>query len=414
MNTVWPLTTHDSIDLRPLIGRTFTIGCIVPDTTSIETEKPYHEQIIASSLNDYTKLLGYDVSFEYLVYNAEGDINEHLEAVQGFKSMDVTIFEGGGWSSQAKRALEYINANGMLMWSTSSSPALAIADDNLFRISSSNQIVLALVDVMWAAGVRSIVIFQRGDSWGDDMVDQLAQLWIAKGGEISGAKVRYDADVADFASYLSVADQEVKDAVGKQGGDSRKVAVIMIANDEITPILENVSGFENMYNVHWWWLSGDSKSEIHKAVGGAINAARHIGVFTLTPFNRTPLYDQLADEYEGLTRQRFSPSQAYSYDIALVLMNSILEAQSVSGVDLIPLQKPLCDHMFGSTGFLHLDEFGDRDRPSFDIWGYVQNDAADRAARMMVGTYNADAEAVHKGEGTTFFPSGIYTSSPTP
>ena len=162
----------------PAPSLTIKLGYIAPDSTSLEVGKPYHEQIIASDLNKYASFLGYGVTFTYLVDDAQGNDITHLEKVQGFKSMGVTILEGGGWSSQAQTALSYCNANGMLMWSASATSAtLAIANDNLFRIcASDSHLAPALVNVMWATGVRSIVIFQRGDSWGDGVVSLLVPL----------------------------------------------------------------------------------------------------------------------------------------------------------------------------------------------------------------------------------------------
>ena len=95
--------------------------------------------MIAPDMNAYAKTLGYGTTFAFLVDDATGQANIHLEKVQGFKSAGVTVFEGGGWSSQAQSALSYCNSNGMLMWSSSStSPTLAIANDNLFRMCTAD------------------------------------------------------------------------------------------------------------------------------------------------------------------------------------------------------------------------------------------------------------------------------------
>jgi len=86
----------------PLKGATVKFGYIASSTTGLETGKPYHEQIVAPGLNEYADLMGYDVSFEYLIDDATGQAQVHLEKIQGFKSTGVTIVEGGGWSSQAQ------------------------------------------------------------------------------------------------------------------------------------------------------------------------------------------------------------------------------------------------------------------------------------------------------------------------
>ena len=137
--------------------------------------------------------------------------------------MGVTIFEGGGWSSQAQSCLSYVNSNGMLMWSTTStSPTLAIANDNLFRMCPADSALApALVDVMWAYGIKTVIIFQRGDSWGDGIVNLFKPAWQAKGGEIAGEVVRYAAESTDFSNYLQQANTMATAAVAKYGTTRR-------------------------------------------------------------------------------------------------------------------------------------------------------------------------------------------------
>ena len=305
----------------PLKGATVKFGYIAASTTSLETGKPYHEQIIAPGLNDYAELMGYDVSFEYLIDDATGQAQVHLEKVQGFKSTGVTIFEGGGWSSQAQSALSYCNANEVLMWSSSStSPTLAIADDYLFRMCTADTALApALANVMWAAGVKSIVIFQRGDSWGDGIVNLLVPIWEQKGGNVAGDIVRYAAESTEFSNYLTLADATVAAAVTANGGETQRVGVIILSFDEIPVILKQASSYDNIYNVHWWGSDGTAKSQ--RAMDDAPEEANHIGIYSfLSRETMTSRYLDLQARYTAsdcsavqhilrvLLRHRFCPS----------------------------------------------------------------------------------------------------------
>ena len=126
----------------PLIpGQIIKIGYIAADTTGLETAKPYLEQIIAPDLNKYLRDLGYNFQVQFLIENANGQPNIHLEKIQGFHSIGVNLVIGGGWSSQAQSALSYMNSNNMLLVSTSStSPTLAIANDRLFRMCTPDTV----------------------------------------------------------------------------------------------------------------------------------------------------------------------------------------------------------------------------------------------------------------------------------
>jgi len=257
------------------------------------------------------------------------------------------------------------------MWSSSStSPTLAIADDYLFRMCTADTALApALANVMWAAGVKSIVIFQRGDSWGDGIVNLLVPIWQQKGGKVAGDIVRYAAESTEFSNYLTLADATVAAAVTANGGEKQRVGVIILSFDEIPVILKQASSYDNIYNVHWWGSDGTAKSQ--RAMDDAPDEANHIGIYSfLSRETITSRYLDLQSRYTALTAQQFSTYSAYSYDIGSVLATSVLQAQSQAGKDILDLQSPICLNTFGVAGWSRLDEFGDRFAPPYDVWGF--------------------------------------------
>ena len=412
-NTV-TVTVPTVVAQIPLKNAAVKIGYIASDTTALEVGKPYHEQIIAPDMNAYSATLGYGTTFTYLVDDAQGQANTHLEKVQGFKSAGVTVFEGGGWSSEAESALSYCNANGMLMWSSSStSPTLAIANDNLFRMcTADSHLAPAMVNIMWAFGVKSVVIFQRGDSWGDGIVNLFVPAWTAKGGNIVGDKIRYAAEATEFSNYLTVADQQVATAVAQNGGDTQRVGVLMLAFSEISVILKQTSQYTNIYNVHWWGSDGTAISQ--RAMDDAPDESNHIGFYSLlSQQTLTPLYNSLDSRYTAATKQQFNAYQAYSYDIAIVLTSSMYQSQSTDGAVLVPLQKPTADQTFGAAGSCRLDATGDRIGPAYDVWGFYPSAAKPSVSVIMAG-YNPDTEEIKEGTGTFFLPAVLGFTPPGP
>jgi hypothetical protein len=131
---------------------------------------------------------------------------------------------------------------------------------------------------MWAAGVKSIVIFQRGDSWGDGIVNLLVPIWEQKGGNVAGDIVRYAAESTEFSNYLTLADATVAAAVTANGGEKQRVGVIILSFDEIPVILKQASSYDNIYNVHWWGSDGTAKSQ--RAMDDAPEEANHIGIYS--------------------------------------------------------------------------------------------------------------------------------------
>jgi hypothetical protein len=95
------------------------IGDIVASTAALETSVPLFQEIIAVDINDYFAKMDYNVDVEFLQDTADGQAAIHLEKTQSFKAMDISVFIGGGWSSQASASLSYVNDNNMLMISSS-------------------------------------------------------------------------------------------------------------------------------------------------------------------------------------------------------------------------------------------------------------------------------------------------------
>ena len=91
-----------TVSKNPLEGKTIQIGNIVASTAGLETAVPQYEDIVAGDINELLEKLNYDTELEFLIDTADGQAAIHLEKVQSFKAMDVSIFIGGGWSSQAE------------------------------------------------------------------------------------------------------------------------------------------------------------------------------------------------------------------------------------------------------------------------------------------------------------------------
>jgi branched-chain amino acid transport system substrate-binding protein len=391
-NMLYRFEVEEEPLVSPLAGKQILFGFIASDTTSLETAKPYLEQIIAPDINNYIKGLGYNYKVQFLIDDAQGRANIHLEKIQGFHSMGVNLVIGGGWSSQAQASLNYVNDNNMLLVSTSSgSPILAIPNDRLFRMCPSDtHLAPALAAVMWAAGVKSIVILQRGDSWGDGIINQFVPIWMAKGGTIAGDKIRYAAEATDFSNYLTVADEAVKTAVAQNNGETQRVGVVILSFNEISVILKQVSSYPNIYNVHWWGSDGTAKSQ--RAMDDAPVEANHIGIYSLLSRETlTPLYSTLESRYVALTKQQYSTYNAYLYDAAFAIVKAVIETGSTDASKVSAAFPVICNSMFGASGWCRLDSAGDRAAPPYDVWGFYPS-ATKASVSVIMAQYDPDTQ----------------------
>lgn len=353
---------------NPLAGTTIQIGNIVSSTAGLETSVPQFEELVAPHINEYFAKMDYDVDVEFLIDTADGQAAIHLEKVQSFKSMDVTIFIGGGWSSQAQASLSYVNDNDMLMISSSStSPLLAIADDRLFRTCPTDYVQAPAISNMWHSwGADAILIVQRGDSWADGIYNVLLPELEAKGITVID-RVRYAAEVTEFSSYLATMDDLLGDAIAEYGVERIGVQTMMF--DESVTMMSQTADYPNTRAVIWMGTESSGRSQ--RMIDDAGGLQNDVGGFSslMTPA-KSWKWERLDSEYFDLVAQPASFYTATGYDAAWCLALSAVEAGSVDANSIYPLWPDIARNFWGASGWVDLDDNGDRKPGIFDIWGF--------------------------------------------
>jgi branched-chain amino acid transport system substrate-binding protein len=352
----------------PLEGVNIQLGYISSTTVGLETTVPLVEEILTPDYNAYMEKLGMDTTIEFLIDDATGQAAVHLEKVQGYKSMDINVFIGGGWSSQAQAALSYCNDNDMLMWSSSStSPLLGIADDNLYRMCPTDLIQApAIAEMLWSHGIKAIILIQRGDAWADGIYNYLEPAYTDKGGVII-ERIRYAGEATEFANYLQTAEDLAKDAVAEYGADAVGVEIISFA--EFVVMMTQAEDFPTIYDLTWFGSDGTTLSQ--QAADDAPEQVVHLRVHsTFAAPAESEKFNDLYDRYYALVSQPFGYYSACSYDIGWVLTESINNAQSLDATVLIPIQHDTAFNNFGASGWNRLNEDGDRYGSNYQIWSY--------------------------------------------
>jgi branched-chain amino acid transport system substrate-binding protein len=364
-------TTTVTVEKHPLEGKTIQIGYVSASTAGLETTVPLVEDIIQVDINDYFGKLGHDFDVEFLIDTADGQAAIHLEKVQGFKSMDVEIFMGGAWSSQAQAALGYVNDNNMLMISSSStSPLLAIEDDRLFRTCPTDFVQAPAIGEMWTSwGVDAILILQRGDSWADGIYNILEGELNDRGIEII-ERVRYAAEVTEFSSYLATMDDLLGDAIAEYGAE--RVGVQTMYFDEGVVLVSQTGDYPNTRAVIWMGTESSGRSQRMLDDGGGMQVDLRGFSSLMTPA-KSWKWEALEEDYYGAVAQPASFYTAADYDAAWCLALSSAETGSVKADDIAEVWPELPRNVWGASGWVDLDEAGDRKPGIFDIWGFTDD-----------------------------------------
>lgn len=355
---------------RELYGKTVTIGFIASSTIAYDAAKLFLEQIVAPDMNDYCRQIGKNVQFQFQIEDAQGQPVTHIEKVQLFKSECISVFIGGLWSNQADVSLNYVNTNHMLMLSTSStSPNLAIANDRLYRMCPSDSYTApALVEMLWSYGIRHVLFFQRGDGWGEGIKNLFEPAWKAKGGDFTGAIIRYEAEDIEFSSYLATADKQITDALAK-GYKLEEIGGVLLSFNEAPVLIAQAEKYPNIYRIKWFGADSTAKSQ--NILDQSSEGATRIKLFSLLPSESvTRQYQALESRYTALTGLPLGSLNANVYDTSMIIMKAMLQADSVRADDIVNLMQPLCNSYYGVSGSCSINEFGDRLPPPYDIWGY--------------------------------------------
>jgi len=388
-------TTVQTVTALPLKGQTIKLGYIASSTTSLETGKYLMESMCFPDLNKQMQALNWGApTFTDLLEDATGQDNVHLEKVQGFLSLGDTVFQGGGWSSQAQASLSYCNSNNMLMWSSSStSPTLAIANDYLYRMCPADSALApALVDMMWGYGIKSVIVFQRGDSWGDGIVNLFTPAWTAKGGNFAGTTIRYATEATDFSNYLQQANTAATAAIAANGGNPERVGTLLLSFDEFPVIASQAKDYADFYKCPCF--GGDGTAVSQRGMDDAPDQVNHLRCFSMMAQSpESSQFDALAAKYTALTKQQFTAYSAYAYDIEFISAYSQIQAQSIAGKDVLSLQTPISDTTWGSGGWCQLNEYGDRAPPPFNVWYYAPS-ATKASFSYIAGVYNPDTKVM--------------------
>ena len=379
------VTKTVTVETRPLEGKTIQFGDIVAQTSDLETYKPILDNVILHDINEYAKLLGYDVKFEGLLDDAQAQAAIHLEKVQSFKAMGVNLLICGRWSSQAQAALSYVNENDMIMFSpASTSPLLWIEGDRLFRMCPSDRIQApAIAKMLWTWGIKGVIVIQRGDPWADGIYNIFEKEFPKLGGEIL-ARVRYAAEVTEFSSYLEQMEEVAKEAVEKYGAEH--VGILPISFSEIVTILTQAKDYPTIYNL--MWFGTDGTAFVAQLVDDAPEHADHCKVLsTLAAPAESPKWDYLMEKSYEVRNMPADYYTACAYDIYHAYVHIILEEQTDEPSEIADHIIPYCYDLFGTSGWCQLDKCGDRAAANYDIWGYAIVDG--KCTYVKYGVYSS-------------------------
>lgn len=340
-----------------------SIGVVLPTSSTDQ-----YINIVSRAQNDinsYMESQGSKYRFSYLIDQADGQAAVHLEKVQGFKSMGVNLVIGGAWSSMAQAALSYVDDNDMLLLSWSStSPLLAISDDNLFRMCPDDLYDGFVISrEVLSYGLEGVVVIHRGDAWGD-MLYNLIESELEEKDVIVYGQVRYPADTEDFVDYLGLAEEYIEEVAGEYGVSSS--GVIVLGFNEVDTITYVVGKYADSYpflNSVNWFCQRVLPEEKNNPMDN---------ILFCTNFHEpgTSRYAELDSWYRGRYDVSVGFYNSALYDSCWALALAVYRGDSTDTESVMSELYRLTDFE-GASGRIVFGDDGDREQVDYGFWEVI-------------------------------------------
>jgi len=305
-----------------------------------------------------------------------------LEKLKSLADKGIRIVIGPQTSAELNKVKGYANKNNILLISYSSTAtSLAIAKDNIFRfVQNDSYQADVIARQMYKDKIKVVVPIWRNDTYGHDLYTSMKNKFEKLGGIVYHG-IAYHPPIGKFAASLHrinfiMWDQDLKTLSSrvneaKHDHPNYKVAIYIIAFDEIVPILIQAQNHDMLDEVNWYGSDGSAKNElILKNFESAkfANKARF-----LNPLSGVEENDSRVKILENKIEEKISrypdPYYANAYDALWV---AALTENATKGIkDIQTLKQKLyemANSYFGLTGKTSLDEDGDRKYGTYDFW----------------------------------------------
>jgi len=365
------LAAIQAVSPRNLTGE-ISIGALLSMTGPLATFGENHKvaaELAVEEINEFLQASGANWIMKLVVEDTQTNPVIALEKLESFAARGIKLIIGPLASSEVRAIKSYADSNKILVISQSSTASdLAIADDYIFRFVPQDRLGQgpAMGRIMYGDGKRYIIPVARNDAWGVGLEEAVRTRFEELGGTFLDG-IRYSEDATEFSTEASNLATKVTNAVGLYGAD--QVAVLHISFEEVNAFFTAADDYPVLSTVKWYGSDGT-------AVNGAMLEDQAVIDFAIdVSYPCTLFAPTVSDKFEmvrqhGLTELgRELDVYAYIvYDIVWVYALSLLEVDAYDSEAVKAVLSTVTQNYFGASGWIVLDENGDRMAGDYDIW----------------------------------------------
>jgi len=351
----------------------FVFGALLPltgkDADKGKTSMAALELAQADIMN-YLAQAGSNVSVAFMAADTGSDPAAAEEKLKSLAAKGVNVVIGPVDDQVTDALVPFADMNNILLVSQGSAAQyLAKQGDNLFRLAPSNTYQAeAVTSLARQEGVTALIPLWRGDKYGDELVVHAKARFKQLGGEALPGS-RFDPDRTDFAPILEDLKKQIDQA--KATDPKAKIGVLMVAKNEAVPLLKAAAAIPGLESLNWYGCDATAMNDdIAKDPVSADFAMRTRFLSPRYGEGGSNVYTKLEQRIQQKTDLFPDTQSAAAYDAAWAAFYTAMATGGTKNFEAFKKTFPqTCEHTYGVTGWLALNEHGDRREDwDFDFW----------------------------------------------
>ncbi len=379
-------TSQATATTTPRSADEIRIGALLSvtgDGSTLGTSSQAALEIAAARWNQQFEQAGEPTRVVLQVEDTEQEPDRAVAALERLADWGAEIVIGPQSSSEVAAIEQVATDRGVLVVSQGSTASSLAADDNVYRFVPNDRVEgRAMVDLLAADGITSVVPVWRNDRGNQGLADSVGSIASAQGITVSEGVI-YEPSTTNFTDTLQQVVQQVSAATSAAG--PAQVGVYLAGFEEVADIFAAAGSMDGGWpeGVRWYGGDGSARSTVLLSTPGSAAFAMAVGgypnpLLSLPP-EQTQAEAALIAEIAQMAGHEPDAFALAAYDAFDVAVNAILAAGVGSGVDTLRTDfVNAADGYVGVTGTIELDAQGDRTSGPFTFWSICSTASGDQ------------------------------------
>jgi len=292
-----------------------------------------------------------------------------LAKVQSFVARGIKFIIGPLSSGEVRGIKSYVDEQGIVVVSQSSTAVDLALKDRIFRFTPNDfGQSPALARLMYQLGIRYVIHVWRDDPWGNGLQKGVADNFKSLGGSVDEG-IKYSTEEKTFVTQVAALNDKVQAALAKY--PKSQVAVHLIAFEEAAVLMKEATKYPILREVRWFGSDGTAGSgDLLKDPDVAKFCYDTKFLNTIFAPTQSEIFDKVRAHIQKVYGKEREPD-AYTYiiyDILWVLVKAILFVEKYDPAAVANILPQVAATYFGASGWIKLDENGDRVPELYDVW----------------------------------------------